>query len=317
MWRRIGIGLSLGLLAACSSAMLEPVQSNARVLGVVELTLGDVSASGLKAQAITADLAPGLSIQAVVGGGYPKKVDYACGSSPSGLCRIVTNKFTVKNNRATYVNDLTLVAYNRATGIAPTLEGTNLRNLKNSSGALITTPLMARLLVPAHGFNAASAPSVNFEEADMHFVPSVPGQPSALGYGFAAHGPFNQTQGYIARSLSRWISSGETGTVFVTYRFNLPTDITQRVSTYSMVFLATSSIDDVPAHSESLEDRAAKPPTVVGLMPGEIPFGRLFYTAGSTLPGRDYGLGVNMGCIITAASSGSLPSQTYTSCPVS
>ena len=73
MWHRIGMGLSLGVLAACSSAMLEPAQSNARVLGMVELQMGDVGTSGLKAQAISPDLAPGLSIQAVTTGGFRKK----------------------------------------------------------------------------------------------------------------------------------------------------------------------------------------------------------------------------------------------------
>jgi hypothetical protein len=317
MWNAIRIGLGLMVLAACSGVTDHNFQTNAtQVLGSVELELG-ASAPGLQAQATPASTTfAGLTLTNVTSGGYPKKVNYTCGTAS---CRIITNKYLVKNNRTTALENLTFVALNRPSATLPTLPtlgGTNLYNIKNKAGGLITDPLVARSIKPAHGFVTSSAPTVEAQEADLQFMPSIPGKANALGYGFLVHGPFDPNAASYSRANSRTINPGETGTVFITYRFELPSTAAQQAWTYTINVLATTG--DATALSESIEDRGLPYNTVSGFSPGYFTDGvngQMRYTCGSPLnPTNDYGLGVDMGSVITAAVSGSLGPVLYTSC---
>ena len=181
-------------------------------------------------------------------------------------------------------------------------------------------------MIPAHGFNPVSAPLVNADEADLQFVPAIPDQPNALGYGFLVHGPYKEPDPGARRVNSTIISAGQPGTVFITYRFNLPIATEQQVSTYSMVFLATSG--DSPGVSESLEDRQGYYKTVAGIYPigylndAAVP-GGMRYTTGSVVryslegyyPNYFQYLFRDIGCVKMAFSSGSLPTQYYLPCP--
>jgi hypothetical protein len=312
MWSAIRIGLGLMVLAACSGVSNQNDPTNAaQVLGSVELELG-AQTPGLRA-AIASTTFAGLSITNVTSGGYPKKVNYTC---PTGSCRIITNKFLVKNNRSTALENLTFVALNRPSGTSPTLGGTNLYNIKNQAGGPITDPLVARSMQPAHGFQASAAPTIERQEADMQLMPAIPGQPNALGYGFLIHGPFDNNGASYARANSRIINPGETGTVFITYRFNLPSTLGKQAWTYTINVLAT--IGDETVLSESIEDRTLPYNTVASFSPGYFTDGvngRMRYTCGSPLNStNDYGLGDNMGAITTAAVSGALGSVFYTVC---
>jgi hypothetical protein len=315
MWNAIRIGLGLTVLAACSGVINQNDQTNTtQVLGTVELELG-ASTTGLQAQALASTTFAGLSLTNVTSGGYPKKVTYTC---PTGSCRIITNKYLVKNNRTTALENLTFVALNRSSATLPTLPtlgGTNLYNIKNQAGGLITDPLVARSMKPAHGFSAVSVPTVEVHEADLQFMPSIPGQANVLGYGFLIHGPFDSTGGILARVNSRIINPGETGTVFITYRFELPSAVAKQAWTYTINVLATTG--DTTALSESIEDRTQFN-TVSGFSPAYFTDGvngRMRYTCGSPLnSSNDFGLGDDVGSVITAAVSGVLGPVLYTSC---
>jgi hypothetical protein len=317
MWNAIRIGLGLTVLAACSGVINQNDQTNAtQVLGTVELELG-ASTPGLQAQATLASTTfAGLSLTNVTSGGYPKKVNYTCGTAS---CRIITNKYLVKNNRTTALENLTFVALNRPSATLPTLPtlgGTNLYNIKNQAGGLITDPLVARSMKPAHGFKTATVPTVEPQEADLQFMPSIPGQANALGYGFLVHGLFNIEGPSYERANSRIINPGETGTVFITYRFELPSTVAKQAWTYTINVLATTG--DAMALSESIEDRTLPYSTVSGFSPGYFTDGvngRMRYTCGSPLNStNDYGLGDDMGSVTTAAVSGALGPLFYTSC---
>jgi hypothetical protein len=315
MWNALRIGLGLMVLAACSGVTNQNDQTNAtQVLGTVELELG-ASASGLQAAALASTTFAGLTLTNVTSG-YPKKLDYAC---PTGSCRIITNKYLVKNNRATALENLTFVALNRPSATLPTLPtlgGTNLYNIKNKAGGLITDPLVARSIKPAHGFKTVSVPTVEALEADLQFMPSIPGQANALGYGFLIHGPFDINGGRLARVNSRIINPGETGTVFITYRFELPSSAANQAWTYTINVLATTG--DTDALSESIEDRTLPFSTISGFSSGYFTDGvnaRMRYTCGSPLNStNDFGLGDDMGSVTTAAVSGALGPLFYTSC---
>jgi hypothetical protein len=325
MWNAIRIGLGLMVLAACSGVTNQNNQTNTplsnatQALGTVELELG-ASTPGLQAQALLSTISTttfaGLTLTNVTSGGYPKKVNYTCGTAS---CRIITNKYLVKNNRSTALENLTFVALNRPSATLPTLPtlgGTNLYNIKNQAGGLITDPLVARSMRPAHGFKAASAPTIERQEADMQFVSAIPGQSNALGYGFLVHGPFDTNAASYARANSRTINPGETGTVFITYRFELPSTVTKQAWTYTINVLAT--VGDPDALSESIEDRTVPFSTVASFSPGIFTdgvFARMRYTCGSPLNStNDYGLGDDMGSVTTAAISGALGPLFYTSC---
>ena len=196
------------LLVACQQSTLtpEPIPAPALPLGLVEVNFKDE-----------------VSAQALINDGLRFSNPSSSFEALNGLCYLSTS-FNVTNNTGTILNNLSLVAINRASSVA----GTAISNLRSAAGNPVTDEAIYRSIQPSNRVvNVNGQPQVVAGAADFQvFLPSevtsIQQDVSAV-----ASDAVVLEYGYVARNQAgrRILANGETGNITIAVQYPCATSI--------------------------------------------------------------------------------------------
>jgi uncharacterized delta-60 repeat protein len=244
-------------LVACQTSPA-PVQenSNYRLLGSLELSLGDNGVQRSKFTpsrlALQGDLVSDSSLVFTASA-------FSIAKQVTPLARFLNAKYTVQNNSGASISNLTLVAYHK-TGNEHATALKSIYNFNNVGQPVTAT--YAQSIKPSHGMigNGTVGLSSNNEDMMLLTEPEVSVLTTSAGTALQS-GEYLLPYGYVARNsttlTSRTIANNGSGLVNLAFR----TDGSNEGSDTAYRFTVTALVFDNPSNTtrvaESLEEQSA------------------------------------------------------------